>query len=52
MREVRKLIQLNPSTHAVTLPKRLIKHLQVEKGDLIEVLLYDKKSLLIKKLTL
>ena len=50
MSEIRKLLQLSTSTFAVSLPKKDAKHLNVNKGDLIEVIIWDKESIMIRKL--
>ena len=52
MIEVRKLLQLSKSTFAVSLPNKDAKHLKAVKGDLIEVVLWDNETILIRKLKL
>jgi len=52
MSEIRKLLQLSSSTFGVSLPKKDAKHLGVNKGDLIEVIVWDKESIMIRKLKL
>ena len=52
MSEVRKLIQLSPSTFAISLPKRYAEHLKAKKGDYLEVSLWDEGTLAISKLDL
>jgi len=50
MSEIRKLLQLSTSTFAVSLPKKDASFLKVNKGDLIEVKIWDDETLLIRKL--
>ena len=50
MSEIRKLLQLSSSTFGFSLPKKDAKHLGANKGDLIEVIVWDKESIVIRKL--
>ena len=49
MTELRKLIRLAESAYAVTIPKKYLEALKLGKGNYLEISMYDKNTLLLRK---
>ena len=51
MSELRKLLKLTNSTYAVTLPNKYLEVLELKTGDFVDVSLFNKKTIAVRKQT-
>ena len=49
MAELRKLIRLAENAYAITIPRKFREYLKIGFGDYLEIAIWDKTSLILKK---